>query len=268
MPAAAQAPAPFDKRHVTFRSGELTLAGYLYKPAGNGPFPAVLWNHGSEPDPASSPQFDSVAAIFVPAGFVVFAPMRRGHSDSQGEWIRESIRHEMALRGPAAGMKLGVQLLETSQVDDQLAGLAFLEKQTFVDTGRVVVAGCSFGGIQTLFAAARHVGYRAAVSISPAALSWNDSPDLQDSLKSAAARIDIPVFLIQPAKDASLEPAKVLGPILTRRNPSNRVKIYPAVGPETLQRHCFGGAPGMHVWGADAVAFVEAALKVRGRAGG
>jgi hypothetical protein len=46
------------------------------------------------------------------------------------------------------------------------------------------------------------------------------------------------------------------------------VKIYPAVGPETLQRHCFGGAPGMHVWGADAVAFVEAALKVRGRAGG
>jgi hypothetical protein len=25
--------------------------------------------------------------------------------------------------------------------------------------------------------------------------------------------------------------------------------------------HCFGGARGMHVWGADAVAFVEAALK-------
>ena len=158
-------------------------------------------------------------------------------------------------------MKLGAQLLETGQVDDQLAGLAFLKQQAFVDTARLVVAGCSFGGIQTLFGAARHVGYRAALSISPAALSWSSSPDLRARLKNAAARIDIPVFLIQPARDASLEPARVLGPILMGRNPSNRVKIYPAVGPEAQQMHCFGGARGMHVWGPDAVAFVEAALR-------
>ena len=261
LPAAAQSPALFNKRHVTFPSGDLTLAGYLYKPAGDGPFPAVLWNHGSEPDPGGRAEFDSVAAVFVPAGFVVFAPMRRGHSDSEGEYIRESIERESSVHGPAAGMKLGAQLLETAQVDDQLAGLAFLKQQAFVDTARIVVAGCSFGGIQTLFGAARHVGYRAAVSISPAALSWNSSPDLRARLKNAAARIDIPVFLIQPAKDASLEPAKVLGPILAGRNPSNRVKIYPAVGPQAQQMHCFGGARGMHVWGPDAVAFAEAALK-------
>jgi hypothetical protein len=29
----------FNKQHVTFKSGELTLAGYLFKPAGDGPFP-------------------------------------------------------------------------------------------------------------------------------------------------------------------------------------------------------------------------------------
>ncbi len=34
---------------VTFRSGTLTLHGYLWKPAGPGPFPAVLWNHQSWP---------------------------------------------------------------------------------------------------------------------------------------------------------------------------------------------------------------------------
>jgi hypothetical protein len=99
------------------------------------------------------------------------------------------------------------------------------------------------------------------VPISPAALSWNNSPDLQARLKDAVSKIDIPVFLIQPAKDASLEPAKVLGPILTRRNAINRVKIFPAVGPEAQQAHCFGGAPGMHIWGPEAVAFVEAVLK-------
>jgi dienelactone hydrolase len=251
----------FEKRHVTFKSGDLMLAGYWFKPPGNGPFPALLWNHGSEPDPGHSPQFDSVAAVFVPAGFVVFAPMRRGHSDSQGEYIRESIQHESSLRGEAAGIRLGVQLLEMSQVDDQLAGLAFLKRQPFVDTTRIAVAGCSFGGIQTLFGAARQVGYRAAVSISPAALSWNSSPQLQARLKDATSRIDIPVFLIQPAKDASLEPARVLGPILMRRGATNRVKVFPVVGPESQQEHCFGGAPGMHIWGPEAVAFVRAALK-------
>ena len=258
--ASAQS-APFNKRHVTFKSGDLTLAGYIYQPPGRGPFPAVVWNHGSEPDPGGGPQFDSVAAVFVPAGFVVFAPMRRGHSDSQGEYIRESIQQESSLHGQAAGLRFGVHLLETSQVDDQLAGLAFLKKQAFVDTTRLVVAGCSFGGIQTLFGAARHVGYRAAVSISPAALSWNNSPDLQARLKDAVSRIDIPVFLIQPAKDASLEPAKVLGPILMRRNSANTVKVFPAAGPEAQQAHCFGGAPGMHIWGPEAIAFVDAALK-------
>jgi dienelactone hydrolase len=258
--ASARTPL-FGKQHVTFPSGELTLAGYLYKPPGDGPFPAVLWNHGSEPDPGGSAQFDSVAAIFVPAGFVVFAPMRRGHSDSEGEYIRDAIARESMVAGQEAGLRLGALLLETSQVDDQLAGLAYLKRQAYVDTARVVVAGCSFGGIQTLFGAARHAGYRAAVAISPAALSWNSSPDLRARLKDAAAQIDIPVFLIQPAKDASLEPARVLGPILTRRSASNRVKVYPAVGPEAEQKHCFGGAMGMHVWGADVVAFVEAALK-------
>jgi len=261
VPAAAQTTSIFNKRHVTFKSGDLTLAGYVYKPAGDGPFPAVLWNHGSEPDPGGRAEFDSVAAIFVPAGFVVFAPMRRGHSDSEGEYIRDSIEHESSVSGLAAGMRLGAQLLDTSQVDDQLAGLAFLERQAFVDTTRIVVAGCSFGGIQTLFGAARHVGYRAAVAISPGALSWDKSPDLRTRLESAVKRIDIPVFLIQPAKDASLEPAKVLGPILIKRNGANRVKIYPAIGPEAQQMHCFGGARGMRIWGAEAVGFVEAALK-------
>jgi len=258
---AAGQPPRFDKRHVTFKSGDLTLAGYLFKPPGDGPFPAVLWNHGSEPDPGRGPQFDSVAAIFVPAGFAVFAPMRRGHSDSQGEYIRESIDKESSRRGQAAGLRLGVQLLETSQVDDQLAGLAFLKRQSFVDTTRLIVAGCSFGGIQTIFGATRHVGYRAAVPISPAALSWNNSPDLQARLKDAVSKIDIPTFLIQPAKDASLEPSRVLGPILTRKNAANRVKVFPAVGPDAQQAHCFGGAQGMHIWGPEVVAFVQAVVK-------
>ena len=38
---------------VGFKSGDLELKGYLWKPLGDGPFPAVLWNHGSEKNPGT-----------------------------------------------------------------------------------------------------------------------------------------------------------------------------------------------------------------------
>lgn len=253
----AQESPKFNRQRITFKSGDLNLVGYLFKPDGPGPFPAVVWNHGSEKNPGGGPQFDSVASIFVPAGYVVFAPMRRGHSDSEGEYITGAIERETARRGRAAGQQLAARLLETSQLDDQLAGLDVVKRQTFVDSNRLIVAGCSYGGIQTLLGAERNVGYKAAVSISPAALSWNGNPDLRARLKTAVTRIRIPVFLIQPPKDASLEPAHVLGAELERRSTLNRVKIYPAGGPDDEQGHCFGGAKGMHVWGADALAFLS-----------
>jgi carboxymethylenebutenolidase len=261
--AVAQTPLPtiFGKQRVTFKSGDLTLVGYLFKPSGTGPFPTVVWNHGSERNPGGGPQFDSVAAVFVPAGYAVFAPMRRGHSDSEGEYVVDATQREAAANGFAAGQQLATRLLESSQLDDQLAGLAFAKKQPFVDTTRLVVAGCSYGGIQTLLGAERGAGYRAAVSISPAALSWRGNPDLRDRLERAVARISIPVFLIQPSKDASLEPAHVLGPVLEQRSRSNRVKIYPAEGPEDQQVHCFGGAKGMHVWSRDVIAFLKDAVR-------
>jgi dienelactone hydrolase len=259
--AQAQSPAIFNKQRVTFKSGDLTLVGYLFKPNGAGPFPTVVWNHGSERNPGGGPQFDSVAAVFVPAGYAVFAPMRRGHSDSEGEYVVDATQREAAANGFAAGQKLATRLLESSQLDDQLSGLAFVKKQPFVDTTRLVVAGCSYGGIQTLLGAERGAGYRAAVSISPAALSWMGNPDLRERLQRAVTRISVPVFLIQPPKDASLEPARVLGPILEKRSPANRVKIYPAEGPDDQQVHCFGGAKGMHVWAADVIAFLKDAVR-------
>ena len=257
----AQDSPKFNKQRIVFKSGDLNLVGYLFKPDGPGPFPAVVWNHGSEKNPGGGPQFDSVASIFVPAGYVVFTPMRRGHSDSEGEYIVGAVERETAQRGGAAGQRLAARLLETSQLDDQLAGLAVVNRQPFVDPNRLVVAGCSYGGIQTLLGAERNVGYRAAVSISPAALSWTGNPDLRARLKTAVTRIRIPVFLIQPPKDASLEPARVLGSELERRGKLNRVKIYPAGGPEDEQGHCFGGAKGMHVWASDVLAFLNDVMR-------
>jgi len=250
-PAIAQTPsAAFSKERVTFKSGSLTLVGFLFKPDGAGPFPALVWNHGSERSPGTMRQFDAVAAIFVPAGYVVFAPMRRGHGDSEGPYIMSH-----------ASASLAVRLLEGEHLDDQLAGQAYMKRLGYVDPQRLVVAGCSFGGIQTLLAAERGAGYCAAVAISPGAQSWNNNAPLRERLVAAVRKATIPVFLIRPPKDASLEPSRVLGAELERRGKPNAVKVYPPDMPEAEQGHCFGGARGMHVWAQDVLTFFAAALR-------
>ena len=201
-PATAQTQsAAISKERVTFKSGSLTLVGFLFKPDGAGPFPALVWNHGS------------------------------------------------------------VRLLEGEHLDDQLAGQAYVKRLPYVDPQRLVVAGCSFGGIETLLAAERGAGYGAAVAISPGAQSWNGNALRRDRLVTAVREAEIPVFLIQPPKDASLEPSRVLGAELERHGKQNAVKVYTPDMPEDQQGHCFGGARGMHVWAQDVLTFFAGALR-------
>jgi dienelactone hydrolase len=257
---------PFNKQRVTYKNGALTLVGYIYKPDGPGPFPTVVWNHGSEPNPGGGPQFDSVAAIFVPAGYAVVAPTRRGHGDSQGQYIQDTIRATMQRSGEAAGERLMVQLMGSEQLSDQLAGLSYAKALAFVDTNKLVVAGCSYGGIETLLAAERGAGFKAAMPISPAALSWRGHTVLQNRLIEAVRRIDMPVLLIQPPKDASLEPARVLGAEAKRVGKSSfTAKVYPETMPDDQRVHCFGGAKGMHNWASDALRFFGSVLGMRNR---
>ena len=111
-------------KKVTFKSGSNSLVGFLYQPEGAGPWPALIWNHGSEKDPGAGPQFATVAAAFVPAGYVVFAPERRGHGGSQGVYIVDRLKMTMQMQGKEEGDRLAARLLATEQLDDQLAGPA------------------------------------------------------------------------------------------------------------------------------------------------
>jgi carboxymethylenebutenolidase len=254
--AVAASPAT----RVTFESDGLTLVGYLYHPEGSGPWPALIWNHGSEKNPAAGPQFETVASVFVPEGYLVFAPVRRGHGESEGDYIVDWMKFTARQQGNDEANRLTVRVLETEQLRDQLAGLSFVQQLPFVDSKRIVVAGCSYGGIETLLGAESGAGYKAAISISPAALSWERNEYLRARLVKAVGRIDIPVLLIQPSKDASLGPSQVLGAAAARAGKPLTAKVYPATGPEKEQGHCFGGASGMHVWADDAKAFFQAHL--------
>lgn len=256
----ASTDAAIVKERVWFKNGPLVLEGFLFKPAGKGPFPVVVWNHGSEQNPGAGTEFEGIANIFVPHGYAVFAPERRGHDESEGEHIAAVRGREAGPHGHEAGDALVARLLATEQLSDQMAGVSYMKALPFVDTTRMVVAGCSFGGIMSFMAAEGDRGFKASLTMSPAAQNWGHNAPLRAEMIAGVAKIHIPVLLIQPPRDASLGPARDLGAEFTRLKKSYRGIIWPDTLNAREAGHCFGGSGGDHVWASEAVAFFDSVL--------
>jgi len=245
----------------TFHNDGNKLVGYLYKPKGDGPFPAVLWNHGSEKDALSGP-WQRLADVFVPAGYVLFGPQRRGQGGSEGKYISDVVDKKKATDGKEAAQRLRVHLMSTQQLDDQLAGLAHLKKLPYIDSRRIAVAGCSYGGIQTMLAVEKGAGYKAAIPVSPAAETWDGDQFMRARLLKAAKHAKIPVLLIHPHNDVSLNPGYHLGPQLGKFNKRYGLTIFPPYGKSSEQGHCFGGLQGgPHIWGPSMLQFLSHYVK-------
>src|SRR4051794_11819815 len=75
---------------IMFRSGHWTFNGYIYKPEGKGPFPAVIWNHGhhehlTKQQPA---EYEELAKLYTRDGIVLFIPDRHVHDISRSDYSR------------------------------------------------------------------------------------------------------------------------------------------------------------------------------------
>ena len=245
---------------VTFPSGTLQLKAMVWKPDGAGPFPAVLFNHGSERNHQKA--FEAVGPFFAGAGYVMFAPFRRGHgmSGDQGAFIGEVLNDVNKREGIDARSRMALQLLEADHFDDQQAALEYLRKLPYVDAKRVAVAGVSFGGIQTMLMAERGGDVRAAVNFSGAALNWERSPLIRERMLEAGRRAKIPVYLIQAENDQSTGPSKDIAAEMLRLGLPHRMKIYPPFGKTVSDGHSFGYY-GADIWGQEVLAFLREALK-------
>ena len=236
---------------VTFLSNGFELHGFIHRPDGQGPFPAILYNHGSERQPGSKPE---IAAVFNARGYVVLVPHRRGHGRSPGPYIMDQLG-----KGPSRGGRM-VEILE-EQVGDVVAALAYLRQLAYIDSARMAVAGCSFGGIETMLAAERALGLRAAVAFAPGAMTWDSTPEIRERLITAAQKSRVPIFLLQAENDYNLAPSRTLAKELERAGKPYKMQIFPAYGTTPQDGHGGFCVKGGDRWGAAVLEFLAANLQ-------
>lgn len=242
---------------VAFPSGKKTLHGLIYKPAGSGPFPTVLYNHGSAPGLLNNEAFARIAPVFTMHGWAFFAPYRRGQGLSRdaGAYIGAEIASASARGGMALAAQTAVTLLTTEQLQDQMAALAWLRRQPFVRQGQIAVMGNSFGGIEAVLGAA-HVGYCAAVDAAGGAESWSAESQLRNVMLRAVRESAIPIFFFQARNDYNLAPSRVLYGAARRAGRPAQMRIYPPYGDTAAAGHSFAWR-GEKVSASDVLRFVD-----------
>ena len=238
---------------VVFPVDGRELHGFLWKPDGTGPFPAIVWNHGSEKLPGSQPV---LARFYTHHSYVFFVPHRRGQGRSAGDYIQDLIA-----QAPPSDRARRMVELQQAELDDVIAALNYLRSQPFVDPARIVISGCSYGGIQTLLAGERALGVRALVPFAPGAMSWEQNVPLQERLVRAVDLAKAPVFLIQAENDYSLGPSRVLSKEANKKQKEFQSKIYPSFGSTHQDGHWGFCSSATDVWGNDVLAFLDTQMK-------
>jgi dienelactone hydrolase len=130
----------------------VSLEVVIYKPPGNGPFPALMFNHGSTGNGDNPALFNStwssptLARYFTDKGWLVAFPQRRGRGKSDGLYDEgfESNRSRYAC-SPA----LSLPGLERA-LSDMDAAADYLAARPNVDSKRMLLGGQSRGGIASV----------------------------------------------------------------------------------------------------------------------
>ncbi len=192
----------------TRRNGEIaSVTGYLLKPAGAGPFPAVVLLHGSG---GHQPGYLCIAETMVGWGYVALA------IDSNST--------------PSTGRPYSMGgFLDTEQAQDAHRGRRLLASLPYVDGDRVGVIGWSAGGQAALTAVSSHRtfangrwhgverdgAFAAAIAVYPVC-------------HAALEDLDAPLLILIGANDTSVSATYCATMARTgRRDVEIELKIYP-----------------------------------------
>jgi pimeloyl-ACP methyl ester carboxylesterase len=147
-PGAFATRASIRREEVTFKNGDVTLAGTLLLPVAKGKHPAVVYTHGGGPQ--SREVYWGLGYLYAARGFVVLSYDKRGVGKSTGNW-REASFEDLA--------------------DDAVAAARFLQARTDVAGNRIGFWGQSQGGWIAPLAASRFPDAAFAIALSGGGLS-------------------------------------------------------------------------------------------------
>jgi dienelactone hydrolase len=179
-------------------------------------------------------------------------PHRRGQGLSPGSYISDIV----AQTPPAQQNQVVVDQL-VAQLDDVAAGLRYLRGLPEIDQARLVVAGCSYGGIETILASEGNLPVRAAVDFAGAAESWAGNQILRALLVGAVDQAQVPIFFLQAMNDYNTAPSLLLSAEMARVGKPYQVKIYPPYGTTVDDGHGGFCTNAPDVWGAEVLTFLR-----------
>lgn len=167
----------------------------IFKPAGDGPFPLLLMNHGKSSGNAhfqARARYTVIAREFVQRGYAVIIPMRKGFSQSTGMYVDGGCN--IAGNGNA-------------QADDLQGALDFAVQQPWVDAQRIIVAGQSHGGLTAMAFGMRHypgvkglINFAGGLRKDGGTCQWEIS--LVDAFAQYGRKTDVPSLWFYGANDS------------------------------------------------------------------
>jgi dienelactone hydrolase len=218
----------------------IRLRGILFEPTkaapANDPYPAIVYNHGSGRAVNTTGDGRCVDDFFVPKGYVVLHPFRRGHGQAEvntadsddtvadntstGRYFDDVIQ-EMKATGsplgvPASCLPLFPDLgkvsechqaaLVDAQTADAVEAFEYLAARSGVDKNAIAVMGSSYGAITTVLFNRQARGQKAVVSFAAGSQSWGHQEAVKVMLIAAAAKAQEPAFYLQAKWDVDTRP--------------------------------------------------------------
>ena len=258
--AVVEPPRKYEE--LTYPSDGLKIKGYLYRPPGAGPFPAIIYSHGSRtraelPEPL---RYEWLAYRLARLGYVVFVAERRGYGGSEGHGV-------VGGEGGVNSLRYGLR----DEVKDVLAAIAFLRERPEVTGTRIALVGKSLGGLVSLVTAAEDPSVQGVVSLAGGYGfgSRMMSPEMlfvQDTVKDAARSIRASTLLLHAQNDRIVPPdvSKWVHQELQQRGVPSTLTVYPPfkVGGKEMEGHrMFDRVDGFPYFWKDLTEFLMGVLK-------
>ena len=192
--------------------GLYSVAATILRPEGNGPFGAVVLNHGTPGSASgrareSSELLMSSAAVFARRGYVVVMPLRRGFGATGGEFAED----------PGTCANPDYRKGEQAASDDVMAAYDYARTLPYVDGKRMILAGQSAGGIVSMYTAGTR-NPQGLIAVLAFAAGRGGNPDFRPGvpcaiepiarlLESVGKNVKVPVLLHYAENDQYFNPS-------------------------------------------------------------